>query len=136
MGPEVVWRLQHVWPKDTPDLTDSDLSRLDDPEARRVVDQVEDVKREFERFIGEDVVPHIFQEPTRAGVVETVRLFTSNHSMNTDYLLLLSGILNGNGGVLDLIAERYTITVTDELGMFAEVATYDVAKPAGGHRGR
>jgi hypothetical protein len=136
MGTEVVWRLQHVWPKDTPDLTDTDLSRLDDGAVRQIVDQVEDVKREFERFIGEDVVPHISQEPTRNGVVETVRLFTSDHSMNTDYLLLLSGILDGDGGVLDLIAERYTITAKDELGLFVELATYDVAKPAGGRRGR
>lgn len=130
MGPELVWRLQHVWPKDQPNLTDVDLSSLDDAAARKIVDQVEDVKREFERFVGEDVVPHISRQPTRVGVVETVRLFTSEYSMNTDYLLLLSGILEGNGGVLDQIAERYTITATEELGRFAELATYDLEKPS------
>ena len=128
MGPELVWRLQHVWPKGTPDLTDVDLSGVDDDEARRIVNQVEDVKREFERFVADDVVPHISRQPTRVGVVETVRLFTSEFSMNTDYLLLLSGILEGNGGILDQIAERYTITATDELGRFAELATYDLSK--------
>jgi hypothetical protein len=128
MGSELVWRLQHVWPKGQPNLTDVDLSGLDDDEARRIVNQVEDVKREFERFVAEDVVPHISRQPTRAGVVETVRLFNSEYSMNTDYLLLLSGILVGNGGVLDQIAERYTITATEELGMFAELATYDLSK--------
>jgi hypothetical protein len=128
MGPELVWRLQHVWPKDQPDLTDVDLSSLDDEEARRIVNQVEDVKREFERFVAEDVVPHISRQPTRVGVVDTVRLFNSEYSMNTDYLLLLSGILGGNGGVFDLVAERYTITATEELGRFAELATYDLEK--------
>ncbi|HTQ90296.1 MAG TPA: hypothetical protein VMK84_12470 [Streptosporangiaceae bacterium] len=128
MGPELVWRLQHVWPKDQPNLTDVDLSSLDDEEARRIVNQVEDVKREFERFVAEDVVPHISRQPTRVGVVDTVRLFNSEYSMNTDYLLLLSGILGGNGGVLDQIAERYTITATEELGRFAELATYDLEK--------
>jgi len=128
MGPELAWRLQHVWPKDQPNLTDVDLSTLDDEEARRIVNQVEDVKREFERFVAEDVVPHISRQPTRVGIVETVRLFNSEYSMNTDYLLLLSGILGGNGGVLDLIAARYTITATEELGWFAELATYDLEK--------
>jgi hypothetical protein len=128
MGPELAWRLQHVWPKDRPNLTDVDLSTLDDEEARRIVNQVEDVKREFERFVAEDVVPHISRQPTRVGVVETVRLFNSEYSMNTDYLLLLSGILGGNGGVLDLIADRYAITATEELGRFAELATYDLEK--------
>lgn len=128
MGPELVWRLQHVWPKDQPNLTDVDLSSLDDEEARRIVNQVEDVKREFERFVAEDVVTHISRQPTRVGVVETVRLFNSEYSMNTDYLLLLSGILEGNGGVLDQIAERYAITASEELGRFAELATYDLEK--------
>jgi len=128
MEPELVWRLQNVWPKDQPNLTDVDLSSLDDEDARRIVNQVEDVKREFERFVGEDVVPHISRQSTRVGVVDTVRLFNSEYSMNTDYLLLLSGILSGNGGVLDQIAERYTITATEELGRFAELATYDLEK--------
>jgi len=128
MGPELAWRLQHVWPKDQPNVTDVDLSTLDDEAARRIVNQVEDVKREFERFVADDVVPHISRQPTRVGVVETVRLFNSEYSMNTDYLLLLSGILSGNGGVLDLIAARYTITATEELGRFAELATYDLEK--------
>jgi hypothetical protein len=128
MGPELVWRLQHVWPKDQPDLTDVDLSGLDDEEARQIVNQVEDVKREFERFVAEDVVPHISRQPTRVGIVETVRLFNSEYSMNTDYLLLLSGILGGNGGVLGQIEERYTITATEELGRFAELATYNLSK--------
>ena len=52
MGPELAWRLQHVWPNGQPNLTDVDLSTLDDKEARRIVNQVEDVKREFERFVG------------------------------------------------------------------------------------
>jgi len=128
MGPELAWRLQHVWPKDQPNVTDVDLSTLDDEAARRIVNQVEDVKREFERFVAEDVVPHISRQPTRVGVVDTVRLFNSEYSMNTDYLLLLSGILGGNGGVLDLIAARYTITAAEELGRFAELATYDLEK--------
>jgi len=128
MGSELVWRLQHVWPKDTPDLTEVNLSGVDDDEARRLVAQVEDVKRAFEHFVEEDVVPHISRQPTRVGVVETVRLFTSESSMNTDYLLLLSGILEGNGGVLDQIAESYTITTAEGLGQFAELATYDLSK--------
>jgi len=65
---------------------------------------------------------------TRVGLVETVRLFTSEFSMNTDYLLMLSGILAGNGGVIAQIEERYTITATEELGRFAEQATYDLSK--------
>jgi hypothetical protein len=128
MGPGLVWRLQHVWPKDQPDLTDTDLSKLDDQEARRIVDQVEEVKREFERFFAEDVVPHISRQPTRVGVVEAVSLFYSGYTMNTDYLLSVSGVLGGNGGVVDQIAERYTITATEELGSFAELATYDLSK--------
>jgi hypothetical protein len=128
MGPELVWRLQHIWPKDAPDLTDVNLSDLDDNEARRIVEQVEDVKRTFEQFVAEDVVPHISRHPTRVGLVETVRLFTSEFSMNTDYLLMLSGILAGNGGVIAQIEERYTITATEELGRFAEQATYDLSK--------
>lgn len=128
MGPELVWRLQHVWPKGTSDLTEINLLDLDDNEARQIVEQVEDVKRAFERFVAEDVVPHISRQPTRLGLVETVRLFTSEFSMNTDYLLLLSGILEGTGGVITQIEERYTITATDELGRFAELETYDLTK--------
>lgn len=131
MGPELVWRLQHVWPKDTPDLTEVNLSGVDDDEARRLVNQVEDVKRAFERFVAEDVVPHISRQPSRVGVVETVRLFTSEFSMNTDYLLLLSGILEGSGGVLDQIAEHYTITATEQLGRFAELETYELPQSSG-----
>ena len=97
MGPELVWQLQHVWPKGTPDLTTVDISSLPDTEAERIVEQVEDVKREFERFFADDVVPHISLSPTAFGAVETVRLFTSGHSMNTDYLLLLSGIWMATG---------------------------------------
>jgi len=130
MGPELVWRLRHVWPKDTPDLTEVNLSDLDDDEARRLVDQVENVKRTFERFVEEDVVPRISRQPTRVGLVETVRLFNSEFSMNTDYLLLLSGILDGNGGVITQIEEHYTIATTEELGRFAELATYDLSKPS------
>ncbi len=133
MEPEIVWRLQHVWPKDTPDLTTTDLSGLDDAEAERIVNQVEDVKRAFESFIAQDVVPHISQAPTRAGIVESLRLFTSETSMNTDYLLLLSGILDGNGGVLDQIAARYTVTATEALGRFSELETYKLP-PSGGAR--
>jgi hypothetical protein len=123
MGAEIAWLLRHVWPKDTPDVTGTSLSSLDDDEARRLVNQVEDVKRAFERFVAEEVVPRIPRDPTRVGVVESLRLFTSEHSMNTDYLLLLSGILSGNGGVLDLIAERYTIAAAEELGRFGELET-------------
>jgi hypothetical protein len=71
MGPELVWRLQHVWPKDQPDLTDVDLSNLDEDEARQIVNQVEDVKREFERFLAEDVAPHISRQPTCVGVADS-----------------------------------------------------------------
>src|SRR4029077_17055122 len=127
MGLEPAWRLQHVWPKDQPNVTDVDLSTRDDEAGRRILNQVEDGKRGGERLVA-DVVPHISRQPTRVGVVETVRLFNSEYSMNTDYLLLLSGILDGNGGVLDLIAARYTITATEELGRFAELATYDLEK--------
>jgi hypothetical protein len=129
MGPEIVWRLQHVWPKDTPDVTEIKLSDVDDDEARRLVNQVEDVKQAFERFVAEEVVPHISRRPTRVGVVETLRMFTSGHSMNTDYLLLLSGILGGHGGVLSQIAERYTISTTEELGRFIELETHVLAEP-------
>lgn len=128
MEPELVWGLRHVWPKDTPDLTEVNLSDVEDDEARRLVNQVEDVKRTFERFVAEDVVPHISRQPTRVGLVETVRLFNSEFSMNTDYLLLLSGILEGHAGVITQIEERYTITTTEELGRFAELATYDLSK--------
>ena len=128
MGPELVWRLRHVWPKDTAELTEVNLSDLDDDETTRLVNQVEDVKRTFERFIEEDVVPHISRQPTRVGLVETLRLFNSEFSMNTDYLLLLSGILGGHGGVITQIEERYTIATTEELGRFAELATYDLTK--------
>ncbi len=61
-------------------------------------------------------MPHISRHPTRVGLVETVRLFTSEFSMNTDYLLMLSGILADNGGVIAQIEERYTITATCRLG--------------------
>lgn len=85
-----------------------------------------DVRRAFERFIADEVLPHIPRRPTRAGSVKTLRLFTSRHSMNTDYLLLLNGIVGGSGGVLDQIAERYTITTTEELGRFRELETYEI----------
>ena len=123
---EIVWRLQHVWPKDVPDVTEINLSEVDGEEARRLGNQVADVRRAFERFIAEEVLPHIPRRPTRAGSVKTLRLFTSRHSMNTDYLLLLSGIVGGSGGVLDQIAERYTITTTEELGRFSELETYEI----------
>lgn len=129
MGPELAWRLQHVWPRDTPDVTGIELSSVDDDEARRLVNQVEAVKREFERHVAEVVVPRIPRQATRTGVVETLRLFNSEFSMNTDYLLLLSGILSGSGGVLNLIAERYTITTTEELGRFGELDTLKLPEP-------
>jgi hypothetical protein len=135
MGPELVWRLQHVWPKDTADLTGVSLPDLPDDEASRIVEQVEEVKRAFERFIAEDVVPHISRRPTRLGLVETVRLFTSEFSMNTDYLLLLSGILQGNGGVIAQIEERYAISTTEEVGRYAELPTYDLASGSGSGSG-
>ena len=126
MGPEIVWRLQHVWPKDIPDVTETKLSDLNDDEARELVNQVEDVKREFERVFVEELLPRIPTKPTRVGLVETVRLFTSGHSMNTDFLLLLSGILSGSGGMVEQIAERYTITATEELGRFSELETHEL----------
>jgi hypothetical protein len=124
MGSEIAWLLRHVWPKDTQDVTGISLSEVDDDEARRLVNQVEDVKRAFERFVAEEVVPRIPREPTRSGVVESLRLFTSEYSMNTNYLLFLSGILSGNGGVFDLIVERYTIGEAEELGHFRELETF------------
>jgi hypothetical protein len=126
-GHEIVWRLQHVWPKGMTDLTEIDLNHVDDEEARRLVAQVEDVKRDFERFVADEVVPRIPRRPTRVGVVETLRLFTSGFSMNTDYLLLVSGVLAGDGGTLQLIAERYTMTATD-LGRFGELQTYTLVQ--------
>lgn len=131
MEPERVWRLQHVWPKDTPDLTLVNLSDLDDAEARNVVDQVEDVKRAFESFVAEDVMAHISHTPTRVGIIESLRLFTSETSMNTDYLLLMTGLLGGDGGVLGQIAERYTITATEELGRFSELAPFKPPQSSG-----
>ena len=124
MGSEIVWRLR-VWPKGVPDLTQVDLSDVDDDEARRLVNQVEAVKRGFEDFVREDVVPNISQEPSRVGIVKTLRLFSSAHSMNTNYLLLLSGILSGTGGVLDQIGERYTVSSTEQLGLFSQLETYE-----------
>ena len=115
---DLVYQLQHVWPKDVPDVTKVDLSGLDDDEARRLVEQVDGVKRAFESFFAEDVVPHISRQPTRAGVVAGVQLFTSDNTMDTDYLLWLGGILMGSGGVLEQIAERYTTTKTELLGNF------------------
>lgn len=126
MGPEIAWQLRHVWPKDLPDLTDTKLSDVDDDEARRLVNEVEEVKRTFERYFGNDIVPNIPRTPTRVGVVETARLFTSQHSMNTDYLLMLSGILHGSGGVLELIIERYTVTAAEELGRYSEDSLYEI----------
>jgi hypothetical protein len=121
MEAERVWRLQHVWPKDMPDLTTVNLSDFNDAEVRQVVEQVEDVKRAFESFVADYVMAHISQTPTRVGVIESLRLFTSETSMNTDYLLLLTGLLAGDGGVLGLIAQRYMIKATEELGRFSEL---------------
>jgi hypothetical protein len=123
MGPEIVWLLRHVWPNDTPDLTEINLSDVDDDEARRLVNQVKDVRGAFERFVAEELVPRIPRNPTRSGVVKSLRLFRSGHSMNTDYLLLVSGLVGGDGGVLDLIAERYTISAAEKLGRFSELET-------------
>lgn len=123
---EVVWRLQHVWPKDAPDVTDIEASDSDD---KRLSDRVEDVKQAFERFIAEDVVPHVLGESTRAGRVESVRLFRSH--TNTDYLLLVSGIFGGTGAVLDVIAKRYAFTTSEELGHFRELDTYELPESSG-----
>ena len=131
MGPEIVWLLRNVWPKDTPDLTGTSLASVDDDEARRLVNAVEDVKREFERYLAQDVAPHISLSPTRVGVVESVRLFNSEHSMNTDYLLMISGVLAGNGGVLEMVEQRYTIAAVEELGRFSEMPGLDLSRPAG-----
>ena len=131
MGPEIVWLLRNVWPKDTPDLTGTSLASVDDDEARRLVNAVEDVKREFERYLAEDVAPHISLSPTRVGVVESVRLFNSEHSMNTDYLMMISGVLAGNGGVLEMVEQRYTIAAVEELGRFSEMPGLDLSRPAG-----
>ena len=128
MGPEIVWRLQHVWPRDVPDISDTNLAEVDDDEARRLVNEVEEVKRAFERFVDQEVVPKISRRPTRVGVVETLRLYTSEYSMNTDYLLLLSGILSGDGGVSDQLSERYTIAATEEVGRFSELKTYELGE--------
>lgn len=124
MSAEIVWRLKNVWPKGTPDLTEIDINELPDDEARRIVNEVEETKRAFERYVAEEVVPRVSREPTRFGLVETLRMFTSEISMNSDYLLLLSGILGGNGGVLKLIEERYTIAAVEELGRFSEMETH------------
>ncbi len=131
MGPEIVWLLRNVWPKDTPDLTGTSLASVDDDEARRLVNAVEDVKREFERYLAQDVAPHISLSPTRVGVVESVRLFNSEHSMNTDYLMMISGVLAGNGGVLEMVEQRYTIAAVEELGRFSEMPGLDLSRPAG-----
>ena len=131
MGPEIVWLLRNVWPKDTPDLTGTSLASVDDDEARRLVNAVEDVKREFERYLAQDVAPHISLSPTRVGVVESVRLFNSEHSMNTDYLMMISGVLAGNGGVLEMVERRYTIAAVEELGRFSEMPGLDLSRPAG-----
>ena len=131
MGPEIVWLLRNVWPKDTPDLTGTSLASVDDDEARRLVNAVEDVKREFERYLAQDVAPHISLSPTRVGVVESVRLFNSEHSMNTDYLMMISGVLAGNGGVLEMVEQRYTIAAVEEHGRFSEMPGLDLSRPAG-----
>ncbi|HEY7483093.1 MAG TPA: hypothetical protein VH912_01405 [Streptosporangiaceae bacterium] len=127
MSAELVWRLKHVWPKDTRDLTEIDLNELSDDEARKIVNEVEEAKRAFERYVAEEVLPRIPRRPTRLGVVETLRLFTSEFSMNTDYLLMLSGILGGNGGVLELMRVRYTIAEAEELGRYGELETHKVS---------
>ena len=127
MGPEIAWRLQHVWPKGLPDLTDTKLSDVDDAEARRLVEEVEQVKRTFERYFADEVVPNVPTTPNRVGVVDSLRLFTSQHSMNTDYLLFLSGVLHGSGGVLDLIGERYNVTAAEELGRYGEMPAHEIA---------
>ena len=98
-------------------MTGINLSQVDSDEASRLGKQVPDVRRAFERFIADEVLPH--------GSVKTLRLFTSRYSMNTDYLLLLSGIVAGSGGVLDQIAERYIVT-TEELGRFSDLETYEI----------
>jgi hypothetical protein len=50
--------------------------------------------------------------------------------MDTDYLLLVSGIVRGSGGVLDLIAERYTISAAEELGISASLRLSRCVSPA------
>ena len=128
MGPELAWLLRNVWPKDTPNLTETSLASVDDDEARRLVNEVERVKAEFERYLVEDVVPHISLSPTRVGVVESVRFFMSEHSMNTDCLVMVSGVLSGNGGIVDLLQRRYTIGSVEELGRFSERPTVDLRR--------
>ena len=130
MGPELAWLLRNVWPKDTPNLTETSLASVDDDEARRLVNEVERVKEEFERYLVDDVVPHISLSPTRVGVVETVRFFMSGHSMNTDCLLMVSGVLSGNGGIVELVQRRYTIGSVDELGRYIERPTIDLSGSA------
>ena len=64
-------------------------------------------------------------------MVESVRLFNSEHSMNTDYLMMISGVLAGNGGVLEMVEQRYTIAAVEELGRFSEMPGLDLSRPAG-----
>jgi hypothetical protein len=52
---EIVWRLQHVWLKDVPELTGINLSQVYSDEASRLGKQVADVRRAFQRFIAEEV---------------------------------------------------------------------------------
>ena len=98
MGPEIAWLLRNVWPKDTPNLTETSLASVDDDEARRLVNEVESVKRGVRALLVEDVARTSPCHATRVGVVERSGCSTSGHSMNTDYLMLISGVLAGNGG--------------------------------------
>ena len=86
------------------------------------------MKRTFERFVEEDVVQADLPSPTRVGLVESYAYSIRSFSMYADYLLLLSGILEGRRQVITQIEERYTIRTTEKLGRFAELATYDLSK--------
>jgi hypothetical protein len=52
----------------------------------------------------------------------------SEHSMNTDCLVMVSGVLSGNGGIVDLLQRRYTIGSVEELGRFSERPTVDLRR--------
>jgi hypothetical protein len=81
-----------------------------------------------------EISPHISRQPSREGREEILRLFSSETSMITDYLLLLSGVVEGDGGVIAQIEERYTITTTEELDGSPSFQPMTSQTPANWHR--
>ena len=51
--------------------------------------------------------------------------------MNTDYLMMISGVLGGNGGCSSCWSSATRSAAVDELGRFSETPAVDLSRPAG-----